>query len=293
MGHSRNTTSSRARPGAPTVDPIAAGLATHWPAAVCEIDHANGFQLLCGTILAAQSTDKMINTITPALFARYPDAQALAQADPAALEPLIFKSGFYRNKAKSLIGMARALVTRHDGQVPATMAALVELPGVARKTANVILWTVFGKNEGVVVDTHVTRLAQRLGLSKHTEPVAIEQDLQAVVPREEWGRFADRLIWHGRRVCAARNPACGECLLAPMCPSANVPGRGEPRDLAVKKDPGKRAAGAKAAREREKEREKESVRAKAKASVKPAPAKAAVTQKAKASGKVATGKARR
>ena len=185
-----------------------------------ELDHRNAYELLAATILAAQSTDKMINTITPALFARYPDATALATAEPAELEPMIFKSGFYRNKAKSLIGMARALVERHGGEVPRTMEELVALPGVARKTANVVLGSALGINAGIVVDTHVTRLAQRLGLTTNTDPVKIEQDLMDLLPREQWTDFAHRLIWHGRRVCHAKQPDCNHCLLAPVCPSA-------------------------------------------------------------------------
>jgi endonuclease-3 len=202
---------------------LAALLAAQYPDAVVELDHRNAFELLCATILAAQSTDKMINTLTPALFARYPDAHALAAADPAELEPMIFKSGFYRMKARSLIGMARALVERHGGAVPDRMEDLVALPGVARKTANVVLSSCVGKQEGVVVDTHVTRLAQRLGLSTHTDPVKIEQDLMEILPRPSWGDVAHRLIWHGRRVCFARAPACETCTLAPVCPSAGLP----------------------------------------------------------------------
>jgi endonuclease III len=199
---------------------IAAGLAGAWPDAHVELDHQNAYQLLVATILAAQSTDKMINTITPVLFAKYPDAHALARVDPAELEPLIFKSGFYRNKAKALVGMARALVERHGGQVPTTMNELVALPGVARKTANVVLGNALGKAEGVVVDTHVMRLSQRLGLTVHDDPVKIEQDLMRVVPREQWTSFSNRLIWHGRRVCHARRPDHDHCVLAPICPSA-------------------------------------------------------------------------
>ncbi len=172
------------------------------------------------TILAAQSTDKMINTITPALFARYPDTTHLARASTEELEPLIFKSGFYRSKARHLVGMARAVVERHGGRIPETMEALVALPGVARKTANVVLGSALGKNVGVVVDTHVTRLSARLGLTTHTDPVDIEQDLMRLLPREAWTMFAHRLIWHGRRVCMAKAPACEHCLLAPRCPSA-------------------------------------------------------------------------
>ncbi len=197
-------------------------LAQHWPDAVCELDHQNAYQLLVATILSAQSTDKMINTITPALFAKYPDCRALAAADPAELEPMIFKSGFYRNKAKSLLGMARACVERHGGEIPDTMEELVELPGVARKTANVVLGTAMGKNEGVVVDTHVMRVSQRLGLTREDDPAKIEQDLMRLVPRDQWTIFAHRMIWHGRRICTAKNPDHEHCLLAPICPSATL-----------------------------------------------------------------------
>jgi endonuclease-3 len=202
-------------------------LAARWPDAVVELDHRNAFELLCATILAAQSTDRMINTITPALFARWPDARALATAEPAELEAVIHKSGFFRMKAKHLLGMARALVERHGGEVPRTMEELVALPGVARKTANVVLGSVFGIAVGIVVDTHVTRLSQRLGLTRQTDPVKIEDDLCAILPRDEWVMFAHRLIWHGRRVCHARGPLCGECDLAPLCPSALIPAAGD------------------------------------------------------------------
>jgi endonuclease-3 len=199
---------------------IATLLEEAWPDAVVELDHRNAYELLVATILAAQSTDKMINTITPALFAKYPNATALAAADPAELEPMIFKSGFYRAKARSLLGMARMVVEQHGGQIPETMEELVELPGVARKTANVVLGSALGKNEGIVVDTHVARVSARLGLTHSDKPVEIEQDLMRLLPRAQWTMFAHRLIWHGRRVCFARNPDCAHCLLAPKCPSA-------------------------------------------------------------------------
>jgi endonuclease-3 len=199
-------------------------LAEKWPDAVVELDHANAYQLLVATILAAQSTDKLINTVTPALFAKYPDPAALARADQAELEAMIFSTGFYRMKAKHLIGMAQRIVERHGGKVPETMDALVELPGVARKTANVVLGSALGKNEGIVVDTHVARVVARLGLTTHTEPVKIEHDLMQLVPRDQWSSFAHRLIWHGRRVCFARQPDCEHCVLAPLCPSAGIAG---------------------------------------------------------------------
>ncbi len=195
-------------------------LAQQWPDAVVELDHVNAYQLLVATILSAQSTDKLINTVTPALFARYPDARALAGADQAQLEKQIHSTGFFRMKAKNLIGMARAVVARHGGEIPSTMEELVELPGVARKTANVVLGSALGVNAGIVVDTHVTRLAARLGLSTQTDPVKIEQDLMPLVPRDQWAVFGQRLIWHGRRVCFAKNPDCEHCILAPVCPSA-------------------------------------------------------------------------
>lgn len=226
-GRHRNSTGAPRRAGLKTATPenavqIAALLEQKWPDAVCELDHQNAYQLLVATILSAQSTDKMINTITPALFAKYPDARALAAANPAELEQMIFKSGFYRNKTKSLIGMAKAVVENHGGEIPQTMAELVELPGVARKTANVVLGTAMGKNEGVVVDTHVMRVSQRLGLTKETEPLKIEEDLMRLLPREQWTIFAHRMIWHGRRICTAKNPDHENCLLAPLCPAATI-----------------------------------------------------------------------
>ncbi|HEX3480712.1 MAG TPA: endonuclease III [Kofleriaceae bacterium] len=199
---------------------IATRLAELWPDAVVELDHASAYQLLVATILAAQSTDKLINTVTPRVFATYPTPAALAHAGQAELESMIFSTGFYRMKARHLIGMAQAIVERHGGQVPDTMAGLTDLPGVARKTANVVLGSALGRNEGIVVDTHVTRLAQRLGLSAHSDPVKIEQDLMQLVPRDQWSIFAHRLIWHGRRVCHAKQPDCNHCALAPLCPSA-------------------------------------------------------------------------
>jgi endonuclease-3 len=229
MGSRTRNSTPKPLQGAPTADlgaqgeralAIAARLAEQWPDAVVELDHANAYQLLVATILAAQSTDKLINSVTPRLFARYPDPAALARADQAELESMIFSTGFYRMKARHVIGMAQAIVERHGGQVPDAMADLIHLPGVARKTANVVLGSALGKNEGIVVDTHVTRLAQRLGLSAHTDPIKIEQDLMQLVPRDQWSIFAHRLIWHGRRVCHAKQPDCNHCALAPLCPSA-------------------------------------------------------------------------
>jgi endonuclease-3 len=218
----RHTTRAPRRAAASACD-VAAILARLYPDAVVELDHENAYQLLVATILAAQSTDRLVNTVTPTLFAKYPDARALAAADPAALERDIFSTGFYRMKARSLLGMARAVVERHGGEIPRTMADLVELPGVGRKTANVILGSVFGINEGIVVDTHVTRLAQRLGLSRAAVPAKIEQDLMEKLPQDQWSLFAHRLIWHGRRVCHAKTPDCEHCELAPICPSRQTP----------------------------------------------------------------------
>ena len=225
----------RARPDPARVAAIRRLLGAAWPDARCELDHANAYQLLVATILSAQSTDRTINTITPALFARYPDARALAAADQGDLEAMIFSSGFYRMKAKSLIGMARAVVERHAGEIPRTMDELVRLPGVARKTANVVLGSAFRIPVGVVVDTHVTRVTARLGLTRETDPVKIEADLMRLLPTDEWIDFAHRVIWHGRRVCHARTPACDACVVAPHCPSADIPAAAVARKQAAKR----------------------------------------------------------
>jgi endonuclease-3 len=177
-------------------------------------------ELIVATILSAQCTDERVNMVTPELFTRYRTAGEYAAADRDELEMIIHSCGFYRNKARNIQGMAQKLVDDYDGEVPARMEDLIRLPGVARKTANVVLSHAFGRDEGIAVDTHVTRLSQRLGLSTNTDPVKIEQDLMAVTPEHRWGRVSDLLIWHGRRVCAARNPRCAECVLASLCPSA-------------------------------------------------------------------------
>ncbi len=217
----------RTQAAAPPPDPARTGrlLATLqkvWGHAVCELDHENAFQLLVATILSAQSTDRRINLVTPALFARYPDAASLAEADQAELEEMVRSTGFYRNKTKSLLGMARALVSKHGGQVPDTMEDLVALPGVARKTANVVLGVAKGIQSGIAVDTHVKRVSGLLGLTSNTDPVKIERDLMAIVPQANWSDFSQQVIWHGRRVCHARKPNCAECALAPDCPSREV-----------------------------------------------------------------------
>jgi endonuclease-3 len=225
-GRPRNSTPRRPRAATKqTATPeharrIATLLAERFPDAHVELDHQNAYQLLVATILSAQSTDKLINTVTPALFAKYPDAAALAAADQAELEDMIHSTGFFRMKAKHLLGMARAIVERHAGEVPETMAELCALPGVARKTANVVLGSALGKNEGIVVDTHVTRVAQRLGLTTNTDPQKIEDDLMALVPRDQWTVFSHRMVWLGRYVCRAKDPDHEHCSLAPICPSA-------------------------------------------------------------------------
>jgi endonuclease III len=177
-------------------------------------------ELLVATILSAQCTDERVNTITPTLFSVFRDAEAYARADPARIETIIHSCGFFRNKTKSIQATATALLDRYDGQVPSTMRELITLPGVARKTANVVLSHAFGRNEGIAVDTHVMRLSHRLGLSNEQDPVKIERDLMSLLPKTLWGRISDLLIWHGRRVCVARSPRCAECLLADICPSA-------------------------------------------------------------------------
>jgi endonuclease-3 len=191
-----------------------------YPDAHCALDFGNAFELLCATILSAQCTDKRVNLVTPALFARYPNAAALAAARPEELEELIRSTGFFRSKAKSLIGMATGLVERHGGEVPADMEALTALPGVGRKTANVILGNAFGRNDGIVVDTHVTRLSNRLALTSESDAVKIEQALLPLFPRERWTMLSHLLIEHGRQVCDARKPRCGDCVLSDVCPSA-------------------------------------------------------------------------
>jgi len=193
-----------------------------YPDAHTELDYETPLQLLIATILSAQCTDKRVNMVTPLLFRTFPTAAALADAPREELEEIIRSTGFFRNKTKSLIGLGKALVERHNGEVPDSMDALVKLPGVGRKTANVILGNAFEKNEGVVVDTHVARLSHRLGFTKETDPVKIEQDLMRLFPREDWTLLAHLLIFHGRRVCIARAPKCEICVLNDICPSSTV-----------------------------------------------------------------------
>lgn len=203
---------------------IVAGLKKLYPDATCALEHDSALHLLIATILSAQSTDETVNKVTPVLFAKYPTAADLAGADPAEVEKLIYQTGFFRQKTKSIMGAAKAIAARPGCAVPDTMPELIELPGVARKTANVLLGTWFGKNEGVVVDTHVGRLAHRLKLTwsskDEKDAVKIEQDLMEVLPRKQWTFTAHALIWHGRQVCIARKPKCQECKLASLCPSA-------------------------------------------------------------------------
>jgi endonuclease-3 len=189
---------------------------------LCELDFGDPFQLLVATVLSAQTTDTRVNQVTPAVFARYPTAGDLGAADPEELEELIRPTGFFRSKARSLIGLGRELAQRYGGEVPAAMEELVTLPGVGRKTANVVLSVGMGR-PGFPVDTHVTRLTNRLGLATSTDPVKIELEVGALVPARQWGALSLRLILHGRRVCVARRPRCGDCVLSDFCPSAQLP----------------------------------------------------------------------
>ena len=201
---------------------ILARLKSAYPEAHCALDHRNALELVVATVLSAQCTDLRVNLVTPALFAACPTAAHYAQIPLENLEAFIQSTGFFRNKAKSLQGLGRALVERHGGEVPRTMAELVQLPGVGRKTANVVLGNAFGLNEGVVVDTHVGRLAGRLRLSRETDPVKVEQDLMPLFPREDWTLLSHLLIDHGRKICNARKPFCASCFLADICPSVQV-----------------------------------------------------------------------
>ena len=196
-------------------------LGDEYPDARCELDHRNPFELLAATILSAQCTDKRVNLVTPGLFARYPDAEALAGAEQGELEKVVHSTGFYANKARNLIGMAHRLDEVHGGEVPGGMAELTALPGVGRKTANVVRSVALGL-PGLPVDTHVGRLARRLGVTTETDPVKVERDLNPMIPAAERGTFSLRLILHGRRVCASRRPVCEECVLNDFCPSSEV-----------------------------------------------------------------------
>jgi len=196
---------------------ILAKLDEAYPAATCALTHDNPFQLLISTILSAQCTDERVNQVTQTLFPKYPTPQHFAYANPNKLEQDIRPTGFFRNKTKSIIGASRKIVEEFGGEVPSTMEQLLTLPGVARKTANVVLGTAFGIASGVVVDTHVQRLSGRLDLSRSTDPKKIEQDLMQVIPQDRWILFSHQLIWHGRKVCQARKPRCIECNLEKLC----------------------------------------------------------------------------
>jgi endonuclease-3 len=206
---------------------VARRLALAYPEAICELDHSNSFELLVATILSAQCTDARVNMVTPELFRRYPTPIALAAANPAEVEDLIRSTGFYQNKTRNLLGMAHGLLDRYGGEVPTALDDLVTLPGVGRKTGNVVRSVAFGL-PGLPVDTHVGRLSKRLGLTVEDEPVKVELELNSFLPPREWGDFSLRMILHGRRVCDAKNPRCGECVLEDICPSSRLP-RGRSR----------------------------------------------------------------
>ena len=222
---SRPTTSKRRRrrkttPAAPAQ--VFARLRRAYPDAHCALDHRNPFELLAATILSAQCTDVRVNLVTPELFRAYPTPAALATARQKDVEEIIRSTGFFRNKATNLIAMAQSIVADHGGKVPRTMAELHALPGVGRKTANVVLGNAFGRSEGVVVDTHVGRLSLLLGLTRETDPVKVERDLMAAFPQDEWTLLSHLLISHGRAVCIARRPRCGDCVLSDICPSSTA-----------------------------------------------------------------------
>jgi endonuclease-3 len=203
---------------------ILAKLDEAYPEATCELKHENAFQLLVATILSAQCTDVRVNQVTQELFKKYTTPEAFAYAKPTELEQEIRPTGFFRNKTKSVMGASKEIVERFDGEVPRTMEEILTLPGVARKTANVVLGTAYGIASGVVVDTHVIRLSRRLDLTRHEDPKKIEQDLMAIIPKDKWIQFSHQLIWHGRRVCFARKPKCVECNLEKLCYSKDKTG---------------------------------------------------------------------
>lgn len=196
---------------------ILAKLDEAYPNATCELNHKNAFELLIATILSAQCTDVRVNQVTETLFKKYPDAKAFAYATPSELEQEIRPTGFFRNKTKSVMGASKGILERFGGEVPRTMEDILTLPGVARKTANVVLGTAYGIPSGIVVDTHVQRIANRLDLTRNEDPKKIEQDLMQVIPKEKWILFSHQIIWHGRRICQARKPKCVECNLEPLC----------------------------------------------------------------------------
>jgi len=209
-GHAAGTDPKR-------VSAILARLEEAYPDATCELRHENPFQLLVSTILSAQCTDVRVNQVAETLYKKYPDAKAFAYATPSELEMEIRPTGFFRNKTKSVMGASKAILERFGGEVPRTMEEILTLPGVARKTGNVVLGTAYGITSGIVVDTHVLRLSKRLDLTRNDDPKKVEQDLMQVIPRGKWIQFSHQLIWHGRRVCHARKPKCSECNLESLC----------------------------------------------------------------------------
>lgn len=206
-------------------------LAADYPHVTCALENETPFQLLVATILSAQCTDERVNMVTPALFRRWPTAAEMARAPIGELEKTIQSTGFFRNKAKNIKAASEALMNEHDGELPRDIETMVALPGVGRKTANVVLGTAYGLATGVVVDTHVARISRRLGLTKHTDAVKIEQDLMRLVPQKEWVNFAHRMIHHGRRICTARKPRCAECSMEKFCPKIGVKLQSEPKTL--------------------------------------------------------------
>ena len=219
----RSRSRSAADDRKPRVRKIVASLAKTYPVAICALNHESPFQLLAATILSAQCTDERVNLVTPELFRRWPTPQTLAVAKQSDVEKVVHSTGFFRAKAANLIGMAAGLVEHHNGELPRTLPELTALPGVGRKTANVLLGTAFGIPSGVVVDTHVKRITTLLGLTEATSAERIEQDLMALLPESEWINFSHRLIHHGRRICIARRPKCDECPLRPHCPRIGLP----------------------------------------------------------------------
>ena len=215
---SRSNSDGAYNPFAPErVAEILRRLDLQYPDVTCALTHRSAWELVVATILSAQSTDVRVNMVTPELFKKYPTVQDFAKLEPQQLEPDIHSTGFFRNKSKSVVGAAKRIVSEFGGKVPDNMDDLLTLPGVARKTANVVLGTWFGKNEGVVVDTHVHRVSRRLELTKNDDPKKIEQDLMAIIPREKWTLFSHQIIWHGRKLCVARSPKCVECPLENIC----------------------------------------------------------------------------
>lgn len=220
--HRKPSGRGRARPGAERVTTVLDILARHDPDPKCALEHANAYELLASTILSAQCTDKRVNMVTPALFARYPTPASLGGAKQEDVEELVRTTGFFRNKAKNLIGMGRRVTDEYEGEIPRDMDELLTLPGVARKTANVLRGECFGLADGVVVDTHVARITHRLGFTNETDPVRIERDLMRLVPNEQWIAFSHRIIRFGRSICDARKPRCDICPLADHCPKRGV-----------------------------------------------------------------------